>query len=242
MGTTYVLVHGSWHGGWCWTPVARRLEERGHRAHAPTLAGHGPGATRAGITHADCVASIARYIEERDLREVVLVGHSFGGTILTQLAPRMPDRVRALVFWSAFVLADGEAIIDVVPPELAAALRQGAEGTPDLAAPMPWEVWHALFMHDAGEEAARMIHGLLTPEPLQPLLEKLDQRAFFERRVPSGYISCRQDIILGHPGWYERFGGRLGPHRHVEIDGSHEACLTRPIELADAIVEATPGR
>ena len=53
--------------------------------------------------------------------------------------------------------------------------------------------------------------------------------------------TCRQDITMGQPGWHERFGGRLGQHRHVQMDGSHESCFTRPIELADAILEATPA-
>lgn len=241
MGSTYVLVHGGWHGGWCWTPVARRLKERGHRVYAPTLAGHGPDAERAGITHADCVASVARYIEERNLREIVLVGHSFGGSILTQLAPWMPDRIRGLVFWSAFVLAHGESVADGVPSELGARLLEGVDATPDRTAPMPWELWSTAFMQDASDETARMIHGLLSPQPIQPILDKLDQRAFYDLRFPSGFVSCRQDLSLGQPSWHERFGRRLGPHRHVEIEGSHESCFTRPIELADAILEATPA-
>jgi pimeloyl-ACP methyl ester carboxylesterase len=77
MSKTFVLIHGTWHGGWAWQDVIRNLSAKGHRAHAPTLAGHGPGATRLGVTHEDCVTSVVSYIQESDLEKVNLVGHSF---------------------------------------------------------------------------------------------------------------------------------------------------------------------
>ncbi|MBV9086997.1 MAG: alpha/beta hydrolase, partial [Acidobacteriaceae bacterium] len=76
----FVLVHGSWHDGAAWEAVVRRLESKGHKALAPTIAGHGKNATRKGITHAHCTQSITDFIRSHDLRDVVLVGHSFGGT------------------------------------------------------------------------------------------------------------------------------------------------------------------
>jgi pimeloyl-ACP methyl ester carboxylesterase len=79
MTKTFVLIHGSWHGGWAWQAVIRHLEARGHQAYAPTLAGHGPAAKRVGITHRDCVDSVVSYIRKQDLHDVILVGHSFGG-------------------------------------------------------------------------------------------------------------------------------------------------------------------
>ncbi|MGH9003618.1 MAG: alpha/beta fold hydrolase, partial [Acidimicrobiia bacterium] len=80
--STYVLVHGSWHGGWCWGPVVAGLAERGHVAFAPTMPGHGVGAERAGIRNEDCINALVEFIEERDLRDLILVGHSWGGTVL----------------------------------------------------------------------------------------------------------------------------------------------------------------
>ena len=241
MGSTYVLVHGSWHGGWCWTPVVRRLEELGHRAYAPTLAGHGPDVERAGITHEDCVDSIVQYIEVRQLRDIILVGHSFGGTIISRVAQRIPDRLRRLVFWSAFVVGDGESLSDNVPPQYRELFEQMAKQSSDNTVMMPWDIWRTAFMQDAGEEEARIAYNLLTPEPYQPFVAKLDQKRFFELDIPKSYIHCRQDVSLppGEWAWYPRFGMRLGPHKLVEMDGSHESCFTRPTELADAIVEAS---
>ena len=72
MSKTFVLIHGSWHGGWAWKDVIRRLSEKGYGAHAPTLAGHGPGVTRLGITHQECVASVVTYIQQHGLEDLIL--------------------------------------------------------------------------------------------------------------------------------------------------------------------------
>src|SRR5215470_7895270 len=102
MGKTFVLIHGSWHGGWAWQAVMRRLEERGHRAYAPTLAGHGPEAERVGITHRDCVDSVVSYIRQHDLHDVILVGHSFGGSVISKVVEYLPDHITRLIFLNAF--------------------------------------------------------------------------------------------------------------------------------------------
>lgn len=113
--STFVLVHGSWHDGSAWEPVIRHLEGKGHRAFAPTMAGHGKGADKR-VTHARCTQSIVDFIVSRNLTDVVLVGHSFGGTIIAKVAEAIPDRLRRLVFWNAFVLRDGHCLNDEVPP------------------------------------------------------------------------------------------------------------------------------
>src|SRR6516164_556545 len=86
MNKTFVMIHGSWHGGWAWQGVERELSKKGHRAQAPTLPGHGPGAMRLGVAHQDCVRSLVSYIQEQRLENVILVGHSFGGSIIPLLS------------------------------------------------------------------------------------------------------------------------------------------------------------
>jgi pimeloyl-ACP methyl ester carboxylesterase len=241
MANTYVLVHGSWHGGWGWTAVAKHLAEQGHKVYTPTLAGHGPDVDRVGVTHQDCVDSLVQYIERRDLRDVILLGHSWGGNMLCAAAPRIADRLQRLIFWSAFVLNDGECILDVVPPHYVALFRELSGSSPDYTVSMPWPVWQNAFMQDGGEEAARLAYSLLSPEPMRVYEAKLDQKAFFKLNIPKSYLLTRQDLAMppGEYAWYPRFGDRLGEHKYVEIDGSHEACFTRPMELANAIVEAS---
>src|SRR5215471_12703942 len=85
MNKTFVMIHGSWHGGWAWQGVERQLSKAGHRAQTPTLPGHGPGAMRKGVSHQDCVSSVVSFIQERRLEKVILVGHSFGGSVIQKV-------------------------------------------------------------------------------------------------------------------------------------------------------------
>src|SRR5215831_7435311 len=81
MSKTFVLIHGSWHGGWAWQAVIRDLAAKGFQVHAPTLPGHGPRAMREGITHQGCVDTVVTYIQQHRLKDIILVGHSFGGSV-----------------------------------------------------------------------------------------------------------------------------------------------------------------
>ena len=112
---TFVLVHGSWHDGSAWSQVANRLGHHGHNAFGPTVAGHGKAVSKK-VSHVQSTQSIVDFIVSSGLTDIVLVGHSYGGTIISKVAEAMPDRIRRLVYWSGFVLNDGECLNDVVPP------------------------------------------------------------------------------------------------------------------------------
>jgi len=102
-------------GGWAWQDVVRHLSRRGHIAHTPTLAGHGRGAMPRGITHEDCVDSVVACIRHCNLENVVLVGHSFGGTVVQRVAARVPERIVRLVFVNALFVKDKERVFDILP-------------------------------------------------------------------------------------------------------------------------------
>ena len=154
---TFVLIHGSWHGGWAWQAVARHLEAEGHRAYAPTLPGHEPGANRVGLRHDDYVAAVVAYIKKHDLHNVILVGHSFGGTVISRVVEFLTNNIKGLIFLDAFVLADGESVYDNLPRELRQLLDQLAQASPDNTTLLPWEVWRDHFIQDAPEEVAHML-------------------------------------------------------------------------------------
>ncbi|MFZ0039110.1 MAG: alpha/beta fold hydrolase, partial [Candidatus Acidiferrales bacterium] len=92
-----VLVHGSWHDGSAWQATIRQLKKNGHEAFAPTMAGHGKGVDKA-VNHSQCTQSIVDAIVAESLRDFVLVGHSFGGTVISKVAEAIPERIKRLVF------------------------------------------------------------------------------------------------------------------------------------------------
>ena len=120
--TTYVLVHPAWHGGWCWKKVTPLLRARGHDVYTPTLTGLGERSHLAhpeiGLeTHIQDVVNVLKY---EDLGRAILVGHSSSGAVITGVADRVPEQVAHLVYLDAFVPADGQAMMDTIPPGKAA--------------------------------------------------------------------------------------------------------------------------
>ena len=239
MSETFVLLHGSWHGGWAWEPTAWCLRELGHRAYAPTYPGHFPGANRAGIRHEDYVAAVVGFVEGRDLRDVVLVGHSFGGSVVSGVSQVIPERLKRLVFHTAFVVADGCSVNDEFPDEQTAMFEAAARDSPDGTVECSWEVFRDLFIQDASPEAARSVWERLVPQPFTPWAQKLDLTQFYRAELPRSYIAVADDLALPAGHWHPRMSSRLGSFKLVEMGGSHEVMFTRPAELARKLVEAS---
>jgi pimeloyl-ACP methyl ester carboxylesterase len=239
MSETFVLIHGSWHGGWAWDAVVRHLEAKGHRAYAPTLPGHGPRAVRLGVTHQDCVRAAAADIQGHKLEDVVLVGHSFGGSVVQKVAELVPDRIARTVFLDALILADNDCVFDNLPADYVAAFNALAGASSDNTMLIPWEVWRDNFIQDASESVARSFWEQLSPEPNQVNLDKLDLKRFYSLAIPKSFIYCRQDKALPPGYFHPRMSSRLGAFKLLEMDGSHEVCFTRPAELADKLIEAS---
>ena len=235
----FVLVHGAWHDGTGWLETARHLEARGHRAFAPTIAGHGKGADK-NVTHAQCTQSIVDCVAAHSLSDFVLVGHSFGGTIISKVAEAIPGKIRRLVFANGFVLRDGHSLLDEVPPYTAAAFEEIAKQSGGVSMLLPFPVWRETFVNDADLETAQRLYASLSPTPLQPCRDRLDLKKFYALETPRSYINCTEDIALppGEFGWHPRMSGRLGLYRLVQMSGSHEVMHTNPALFAEKIIEA----
>ena len=139
---TFVLVHGAWHGGWCWRRVAALLRKAGHDVYAPSLTGLGERKHLASrqIDLATHIEDVVQLLEMEDLRQVVLVGHSYGGMVITGAADRMAWRLSRLVYLDAFVPEDGGCALDYVVPARAAAMREQGERT-GWVTPPPMSLW-----------------------------------------------------------------------------------------------------
>lgn len=243
---TFVLIHGTWHGGWAWKEVVGHLSGKGHVAHAPTLAGHGPGSMRKGIPHQDCVDSVAAYIRSRNLQKIVLVGHSFGGTVVQVLAGKFPDRISRIVFLDALILKDNERVVDILPQAFLDSLTAkngspvvAADNTKEVFPIPPWETWRDNFIQDAPEDLALSTWEHLSPEPAQVNLQNVDIKGFHSLTIPMSFIFCRQDRAMPPDYFHPGMSSRLGTCKLLEMDGSHEVMFTHPGELAERLVEAS---
>lgn len=240
MAETFVLINGAWHGGWAWRPVAEHLRAAGHRVLTPTLPGLADGDDPTGLHLSDVVDFVVDYVEGQDLHDVTLVGHSWGGYPITGAAPTLAPRLAKLVYWSAFVPADDVPLLGEVPEAYVYLFNQLAEESGNNTVTLPYIVWQQAFMQDAGEDVQAMVYSLLVPHPMQYFTEPVPALDVDKLGVPVAYVISTDDVALPPETEYEwttRFPGRIGATL-IEAPGSHEACFTRPAELAEALLKA----
>ena len=238
MTENFVLAHGAWHGGWAWQPVASRLRAAGHRVWAPTSPGLGIDDDPRGVTLAGCVDSLVGQVEASFAVDVTLVGHSWGGYVIAGAAPRLASRLKALVFWSAFVPVSGVSLYDEIPPSYQELFTSLAGSSGDNTVAMPLEVFQGAFMGDADPAAAAAVHSVLRPQPFRTFTDPPADEAYRGLGLPLHYVLSSEDIALppGEYGW-DRFAERIKV-APVRVPGSHESMFTRPAELADALAQA----
>src|SRR5262245_47288139 len=232
---TFLLVHGSWHDGSCWSAVAERLNDAGFPTLTPTLAGHNAHDHRGRVTHDDYVSSVLEALDVESY-PVVLVGHSFGGSVISRVAELRPERCRSLVYYSAFVPRDGERVADSLPAPMLAFLENAASASPDRSIALPYELFRSTFANTADQATVEAIYPRLVPEPRGPIFERLSLPRFERLGVPAAYITCRQDLTMPPGTFHPGQSGRLTAPRLIEIDGDHEALFTAPGRLAEALL------
>ena len=226
--TTFVLIHGSYQGGWIWQPVAERLRAAGHRVYAPTLDGcaERAGGLRAGITTESQAEEIAQLMFYEDLGDVVLVGTSSGGMVMARAAERASERVARLVFADALALMPGERIGDIVNRR-AGAVSEFASG------PTPEDAEARLFADlEPKTRAWALARYSLHPNGIYDRPVRLD--GFWERRWDAAVIWCRKAPNPGE-AHQRRTADKLGARWH-ELDTGHYPMLSQPAELSELIL------
>jgi pimeloyl-ACP methyl ester carboxylesterase len=239
MSETFVLINGAWHGGWAWRPVAQHLRSAGHRVLTPTLPGLADGDDPTKYSLADVVDFVVNLVETNDLRDVTMVGHSWGGYPMTGAAHRLAPRLKKLVYWSAFVPAEGHSLLDEVPPPFVELFNGVAAASGNNSVTLPFEAFAGGFIQDATPEVQQLVYDLLVPQPLQYFSETVKPIDPATLGVPASYVLSADDIALppGEYGWAPRFPERLGVTA-ITGPGSHEACFTRAAELAASFLAA----
>ncbi|ABW12732.1 esterase [Parafrankia sp. EAN1pec] len=233
---TYVLVHGGGHGGWCYQPVARLLRAAGHEVHTPTLSGLGERAhlvsTKIDLDlHIQDVVALLHY---ENLRDVILVGHSYGGMVITGVADRAADRIGRLVYLDAANPVNGQSLLDVAGPiiEMTRPHGQTVDGVELVLLPAP---------------GAGAFYGVTDPDDLAWMDERLTAHPWrcFEQpltltnetalwAIPQYHVICTSTLAGRDPELMDkaRASGRLWT-----VDTGHDLMITEPRAVADALHE-----
>ena len=233
---TYVLVHGGGHGGWCYQRVARMLRSAGHEVYAPSMTGLAERSHLLG-PHVDLdlhIQDIVALLHYDDLKDVILVGHSYGGMVITGVADRAADRVGRVVYLDAATPVDGQSLVDVAGPIIEAVRPYGQtiDGVELVLLPGPGA--GALYgVTDPGDLA--WMEERLTGHPWkcfeQPL--KLTNEAAFNA-LPKYHIVCTSTLATRDEDLMReaREAGRLW-----DIDTGHDLMITEPQAVTDALIQ-----
>ena len=233
---TYVLVHGGGHGGWCYQRVARILRAAGHEVYTPTLTGLGE---RAHLLSPDIdldthITDVCAVLHSEDLRDVILVGHSYGGMVITGVADRATDRIGNLVYLDAANPVNGQSLVDVAGPiiEVTRTVGQVIDGTELVLFPGPEA---GLFYGVTDPDDVAWMADRLTPHPWkcfeQPLLLTNEDALW---AIPQSHIVCTSTLATRDPELMEkaRAAGRLW-----DIDTGHDLMITEPDAVAEALLQ-----
>jgi len=230
--TTFVLVHGAWHGGWCWRRVTERLERQGHRVFTPTLTGLGERAhllspTTGLDTH---IADIVNLIRYEGLSEIVLVGHSYAGFVISGVAEQEEKTIASFVFLDAFVPEDGDSMATIGTPAtrdaMTAAKARGDTTIPPRSA--------ALFNVNAADQA--WVDRLCVPHPIGTFLQPVKLTGARERIGKRSYIRASAYANPVFDAHAAKLKARPGWRIH-EVPCGHDVMVDMPERLTQILLE-----
>jgi len=233
---TYVLVHGAWHGSWCWQKLAPLIKAEGHVVDAVDLPGRGNDQTPISEMTLIKYAELVRQRIESAEEPVILVGHSLGGMVITQAAELVPRRIAILVYLTAFLPRDGQSLQQLSEGDHKALVRSNMiinkeQGSSIIAQHARREV----FYGECNDEDVTFAVSRHVPESLAVIgtpVRITDQRAGSVRRF---YIECLRDRAIGIDKQRKMYGARPC-ERVLTIDTDHSPFLSRPEELANHLL------
>jgi pimeloyl-ACP methyl ester carboxylesterase len=233
--STFVLVHGAWHGGWCYKRTAQRLRRVGHEVYTPTLTGVGERSNLMSRainldTHVQDIVNVIRWEE---LSDVVLCGHSYGGMVISGVCERIPEKLRALVYLDAFVPENNQSVMDLVPAELAASFVDDAKnhGQGYLVSPIPAEIFR-VNLHDAA-----WVDRMCVKHPLACLEQKISLTGMIAHVPKRLYVRGTEFKRSELERIAERLKGEAG-WKVFSLPCGHDLMLDMPQETTEILIEA----
>jgi len=233
---TFVLVHGAYHGAWCWSRLVPKLQAAGHQVIAPDLPGHGDDrASMADVSLQSYAHRIAEIAAAAD-NPVVLVGHSMAGAVIAMAAETAPEHIGRLVFLTAYIPASGESLTDQVRRDTQFRIpveRCERDGVACLR--MSDDVARRHFYFDAVGEDFEWVRGRLQVQPVGPFTERLTLSASRFGQLAKAYIHCKEDHAIGF-SLQRRMARAAGCDPTVILNSGHSPFLTHPDDLAESLL------
>lgn len=235
-GQAFMLVHGAWNGAWVWDEIKQRLEAEGASVRTVTLPGHAEDTTPVSET------SLASYVDAvlsamEGMERVTLVGHSFGGVVISLTAERAPERVRRMIYIGAFLPQDGETALELAQtdadsdlgPALDIDMQRGLVGIERTSFP-------GLFCADCADAELAVLADRYSDEPLPPLVEAIELTEARFGSVPKYYVYTEEDRVLS-PAFQRRVSSRVELVRTASLQTSHSPFFSAPDELVATLDE-----
>lgn len=234
--STYVLIHGAWHGAWCWYRVVPRLEAAGHTVIAPDLAGLGRDKTPlASVSLASWAQDVCALLNAA--REpVILVGHSRGGIVISTVAEARPDRVQCLVYLTAFLAPNGQSLFQLADQAAGSLVTPNIVTAPDeVSMTVRDEAIAPAFYGECSEEDLALARLMLLPEPVRPCATPVQVSDARFGRVPRVYIECLRDRAIP-PALQKKMYTEVPCRKVLSIDTDHSPFFSRAQELTEHLL------
>ena len=229
---TFVLVHGAWHGGWCWRRVSDLLEKKGHKVFAPTMTGLGERSHLIGgkIDLATHITDIVNVIKWESLNDIVLVGHSYGGLIISGVAEQMRESIGSIVFLDAFLPANGDTLAAKASQPVREAIAGLVEKGESTMKPVPAAVFRV------NEKDRAWVDAMCTPHPVATLTDKSTVTGARDRIAKKAYIRAKGYPSVPFDGVYDALKTNSA-WRVYELPCGHDAMVDMPDRLTEILLE-----
>jgi pimeloyl-ACP methyl ester carboxylesterase len=232
LSKTFVLVHGAWHGGWCWRRVSDRLEGKGHKVFTPTMTGLGERShlLNKDINLATHITDIANAIKWEGLKDIVLVGHSYGGIIVSGVADQMNDKIASIVFLDAFVPEAGDSLMEKASQAARDGMNEAIKKGEIAMKPIPAAVFRV------NEKDRAWVDAQCTPQPIATLTDKATFTGGREKIAKRTYIRAKGYPSVPFDGAQEKLKAAAG-WKIYEMPCGHDAMVDMPDRLTEILIE-----
>ena len=230
----FLLIHGAWHGGWVWNEISDILRYQRYSVSTPTLTGLGEKKhlLSSKITIETFIEDVVNHIIFENLNNIILVGHSFAGSVISGVADRLKDRIQKLIYFDAMILIDGQKPFDITPKEtVEQRIELAKKFGNNISIPAPSADAFGVF----DIKKSLLLEEKLTPHPLSAFQSKLILKNEVGNGIPLSYIFCTKPVYKSLESSREVVRKMKWPI--FKLNAGHDAMLTHPKETLNLLMK-----